>query len=254
MIKKFLPALVLTLAAGPASAAIVVSDNFDGYADTAAMQVNWGASGAGSLDTTTGNGGQSAAHPGGTVNSWIGSSFALTPTATQAIVLTADLYDDATSQNERLSVGLRNGANPLFEMGHYNGADGHYFVRILNTSGNEGWVPIDDTLNDGGIVAGWNRYEATFTLTDLTVTIDLGADGTIDGTFVSTGAPSANAFTDLRFGGPSNLSSGGGGFNVDNISLTTVAVPEPTSMAALAALGVFGVARRRMKTKAKASV
>ena len=253
MIKTFIPVLILTLAAAPASAAIIVSENFDSYADTAAMRVNWGAVGAGTLAPAFGNGGQSAAHPGGTVNSWIGSAFSLTPTATENIVLTADLYDDATSQNKRLSVGLRNGANPLFEMGYYNSSDGHYFVRVLSTHGGGGaWSPIDATLNNAGITAGWNRYEATFTLTDLTVTIDLGADGTIDGTFVSTGAPSANPFTDLRFGGPSNLTSDGGGFNVDNITLRTVAVPEPSSMAALAALGAFGLVRRRRKTIANA--
>lgn len=261
MIKTLLPVLVLTLVVGPVSAAIVVSENFETYADTAAMQANWGA-GAGTLDTTFGNGGQSAAHLGGprlvggvtiggSVNIWQGSAFSLTPSATQNIVLTADLYDDATSQGKRLSVGLRTGANPLFEMGHWNTPTEHYFVRVLGTHGGTGvWAPIDATLNNGGISAGWNRYEATFTLTDVTVTIDLGANGTIDGTFVSTGAPSANAFTDLRFGGPSNSSSAGGGFNVDNISLRTVAVPEPSSMAALAALGVWGLTRRRRKTKA----
>ncbi|MEZ6076560.1 MAG: hypothetical protein R3C56_13145 [Pirellulaceae bacterium] len=42
MIKKFLPVLILTLAVGPASAAIVVSEDFEGYANTAAMQANWG--------------------------------------------------------------------------------------------------------------------------------------------------------------------------------------------------------------------
>ncbi|MCC7336685.1 MAG: PEP-CTERM sorting domain-containing protein [Pirellulaceae bacterium] len=263
MIKKFLPVLILTLAAGPASAAIVVSEDFEGYANTAAMQANWGATGLGTLATAFGNGGQSAAHPGGAINIWQGSTFSLTPTATQNIVLTADLYDDATSQNERLTVGLRNGANPLFEMGHWNQAlpqpgggipkVEHYATRVLGMYGNESWMPIDATLNDTGISAGWNRYEATFTLTNVTVTIDLGANGTIDGTFVSTGAPSANAFTDLRFGGASGVSSAGGGFNVDNITLRTVAVPEPSSLAALAALGVMGLARRRRKTNASAS-
>lgn len=231
-----------------------MSEDFEGYANTAAMQANWGATGAGTLATAFGNGGQSAAHPGGTVNSWIGTPFSLTPSATENIVLTADLYDDATSQNKRLSVGLRNGANPLFEMGHWNSPTEHYFVRVLNTNGGTGaWSPIDATLNDTGISAGWNRYEATFTLTNVTVTLDLGANGTIDGTFVSTGPASASAFTDLRFGGPSNSSSAGGGFNVDNITLRTVAVPEPSSMAALAALGVLGLARRRRKTNASAS-
>ncbi len=136
-------------------------------------------------------------------------------------------------------------------MGHYNSGE-HYYVRVLSMYGNESWVPIEAGLKAGsGQPAGWNRYQATFTDTKLTVTIDLGANGSIDGTFESTGAPSANAFIDLRFGGPSNLSSVGGGANFDNITLETVQVPEPATavLAALAALGLCIIVRRGRRVR-----
>jgi len=231
-----------------ASAQIIVNENFDSYADTAAMQVNWGATGLGTLDAGFGNLGQSASHLGGTVNSWIGSAFSLTPSASQNIVLTADIYDDGTSANERITVGLRNGANPLFEMGHYNSTTEQYHVRVLSFAGNEGWVALAPGLvTSSGQPAGWNRYEATFSLTGLTVTLDLGADGSIDGTFSSLGVPSANPFTDLRFGGPSGLTSAGGGAWFDNIRLEAVqVVPEPGSLTlGLVGLGLCAWFKRR---------
>ncbi|MCR9291066.1 MAG: hypothetical protein NXI32_00020 [bacterium] len=70
------------------------------------MQANWGNSGLGTLGVGNGNPGNSAEHLGGTVNSWIVSSFSLTPTATESIVLTADIFDDGTSSNERMPVDV----------------------------------------------------------------------------------------------------------------------------------------------------
>lgn len=225
------------------AATILVDEDFESYADTAAMQVNWGAAGAGSLDTTTGNPGQSALHPGGAVNSWAGSAISVIPSDTDKLVLTADIYDDGTPS--RNTVGLRNGATPLFEMGHYNSTLERYHVRILNMYGGENWIPIEPGLAaDAGAPAGWNRYQATFTGTSLEITIDLGADGTIDGSYTSVGAPSASPFVDLRFGGPSNLSSAGP-IHVDNIRLEIVPEPSTFALAGLALVGLVGFARRK---------
>lgn len=238
--------MALASIAGSASAQVIVNETFEGYANTAAMQANWGATGLGTLNAGFGNPGQSATHPGGTVNSWIGSAFAITPSATEAIVLTADIYDDGLSANERLTVGLRNGANPLFEMGHYNSTVEHYHVRVLNMYGGGDWQPIQAGLKaNTGQPAGWNRYEAVFTLTSLTVRIDIGADGVFDGLFQSFGAPSANLFNDLRFGGPSNLTSAGGGASFDNIRLEVVVIPEPATIGLLAMGGLVVIRRRR---------
>jgi hypothetical protein len=233
----------LSAASLDAAPIVVVNDDFESYADTAAMQANWGATGAGTLDTTLGNPGQSALHPGGTVNTWIGSTLSLTPTDEAPLVLTADIYDDGTPT--RNTVGFRNGANPLFEMGHYNETLERYHVRVLGMYGAESWVALEPGLvADAGAPVGWNRYQATFTGSDLTVTLDLGADGTIDGTFNSVGSPSANPFVDLRFGGPSNLSSVGP-IHVDNISLAIVPEPSTLALAGLAMVGLVGFARRK---------
>ncbi len=243
-----IPALTWVLACANLNfAAVVVNEGFEGYADTAAMQVNWGSTGAGTLGIGNGNPGNSAEHPGLIVNSWIGSTFSLVPTATESLILSADIFDDGTSINKRMTVGLRNGADPLFEMGYYNSTSEHYHVRVLNMYGRENWAPLSPGLADGGLVAGWNRFQATFTATSLTVTLDLGADGSVDGTFTSIGTPSASPFVDLRFGGPSNLSSAGGGVRIDNISLQTVFVPEPTSLSLISGclMGVAVLRRRR---------
>ena len=242
--KKLLALGIAIAIAQPVMATVIVSEDFEGYADTTAMQANWGNAGLGTLDNGFGNPGQSASHPGGAVNIWQGSAFSLVPASGAAVVLTADIYDDGLSANERMTVGLRNGATPLFEMGHYNGTSEHYHVRVLNMYGGDNWVPISAGLKDSsGQPAGWNRYQAIFTESSLTVTIDLGADGSIDGTFVSAGAPSDTPFIDLRFGGPSNLSSAGGGASFDNISLEVI--PEPATLSLLALGGIAALRRRR---------
>jgi hypothetical protein len=235
--------LLLLVISSQSLANVIVSENFDSYNSTADMQVNWGNTGLGTL-VGGGNGGNAASHPGGAVNSWIGSTFSLTPTDARPVILTADIFDDGTSANERMTVGLRNGADPLFEMGFYNqpGAT-FYAVRVLNMYNNENWTALP--LDPNSPVAGWHRFRAVFTGSSLTVTLDLNSNGIIDSTFVSNGSPSANPFVDLRFGGPSNSTSAGGGALFDNITLQQV--PEPSSMAlcGVCLAGLAGYRRRR---------
>jgi hypothetical protein len=81
----------------------------------------------------------------------------------------------------------------------------------------------------------------------LTVTLDLLSNGTIDGTIFLAGNGSPyGGFSDLRFGGPSNLASAGPGY-FDDITLALVApVPEPASIVVclLAATGLCWLRRR----------
>ncbi|OQB91426.1 MAG: hypothetical protein BWX84_01392 [Verrucomicrobia bacterium ADurb.Bin118] len=222
----------LSLASTALFGQVLVNETFESYADTAAMRLNWDSDGLGTLDTDFGNPGQSATHPGGTVNTWIGSSFSLLPSS-GTIVLKADIYDPGTGSAQRNTVGLRNGADPLFEMGHYNAQSSQYAVRVLAMYGEPNWVffpGVDRT-------AGWHHYEATFTDTDVTITLDLESDGTVDSTLTFSGSPSANPFVDLRFGGPSGITSAGPMW-VDNIMLSQI--PEP-SVAMLGLLGGFGL-------------
>ena len=229
---KFILTASLLVAPFLSKAQVIVNETFESYANTPAMQANWGSSGAGQLVSTNGNTGNSGYHPGGAVNTWIGSSFSLTPDASINIRLRADIFDDGGGL-DRNTIGLRNGANPLFEMGHYNSFASHYTVRLLSLYGGTGaWTAFPTVTRQTN---AWHRYEAFFTLTNVTLTLDLGADGSIDSTLEFVGAPSANPFVDLRFGGPSGVSSAGPIW-VDNILLETVPVPEPSTVA----LGCIG--------------
>lgn len=235
-----------------ASATTIVSEDFESYADTAALGGVWSL-GDGTLDTVVGNGGNSMAHPG-TGGSFTGAntnsiSFApVMPAAGEVLVYSADIYDDASSANKRVTAGLRTaaGAN-LIEMGMYNGPT-HYAVRtILFASGGSNWVAFDNIVDDLGQpisnapVEGWHTFTVEITDSQATFMLDLNGDGNINATRVEAITASAG-YDIIRLGGPSDLSSAGGGANFDNISLELV--PEPSALVLLC-LGGAALARRR---------
>ena len=239
-------AVLVLIGTGVAQAAVLVSEDFDSYTTTADMQAVWGAAGAGSLDTVLSySSPNSAYHPGGTVNNRTDFG-TVDASATENLVLSAKIYDDAEVANDRITVGLRGGPFPLFEMGRYNSDAAHpYYIRatLFNNGINPSWVNFPNATT----TQGWHSYEATFSLSGLTVTLDLMSDGTIDDTiFLAGDGNPYGGFSDLRFGGPSNSSSAGGGANFDDIVLETVPVPEPTTvlLAGLAGLGLALVRRR----------
>jgi hypothetical protein len=242
--------LVAVAATLPQStASMLVEEDFESYADTAAMTAVWtGALGTLSTDQAF-SGSQSAFHPGGTVNVYSPGFGTIDATATQDILLSARIYDDAQGAADRMTVGLRGAPFPLFEMGRYNGPD-FYAIRatLFSNDINANWVNfVDDTGAPLQPVAGWHSYEARFSLSGLTVTLDLLSNGTIDGTIFLAGNGSPyGGFSDLRFGGPSNLASAGPGY-FDDITLALVApVPEPASIVVclLAATGLCWLRRR----------
>ena len=115
-------------------------------------------------------------------------------------------------------------------------------IRITTFPGaSPGWIPI----GAGAAQQGWHTWEATFTGSDITVTLDLMSDATIDATHVE---PLVGAYTTglgvVRLGGPSNLSSAGGGGNFDDIYLAQI--PEPATLTLLTLGGLF-LNRRRKK-------
>lgn len=238
---------------------VFVNETFESYADTAAMNVNWNGTGGGvgTLDPAFGNPGQSARHmsattAGTTVNQWTGSSFSLIPTAALNILLRADIFNPSGTDG-RETVGLRNAGGEILEMGHYNAAPvtQQYGVRFVSIYDNASWRPF--TNSAGTVVTEvttgtWDRFEALFTTTGATITLDIGNDGTIDGWVV---APVAHAIgaglNDLRFGGPSGNSSTEAAW-FDNIYLATVAVPEPSTLA-LAGLASLALMLRRRRTQ-----
>lgn len=242
-----LPLAVLAmglLSTSSASATTIFSDDFESYADTAAMQAVWGATGAGSLDTGIGNPGQSMAHPGGTDN--IVTVPVQQASATNPLIYTADIYDDGTSANKRFTAGLRfSGVANLLEMGMYNSPN-HYAVRAVLPG--PSWVAFSNITDDGGTpidnepVEGWHRFQVVLDGSEATFTLDLGSTGTINATEVLSAAWNANGVDSIRLGGPSSLSSPGGGGFFDNVSL--VSIPEPTTLA-LASLAMLCALGRR---------
>ncbi len=236
----------LTLA-NSLQAQVIVNEDFESYADTAAMDAKWDnvGTGLGVLVNTNGFTGNSAYHPGGAVNQWKGSTFSIAPSATHNIVLRGDIFN-VSGTDGRQTIGLRVGTD-IFEMGHYNAAPvlqqfGIRVNSIYSGGGTGGYLGFDNATE----TLGWNRFEAVFTLTEVTVTLDLGIDGTIDHTIVSSGLPGFTAFTDLRFGGPSGNTSAEPAW-YDNIYLAVVPVPEPASGAMLGlGLAAF-VGLRRMR-------
>ena len=239
----FLMLFCILVSATHAVPMVYVDDDFESYADTTAMQAIWGAAGAGTLDTANGfSGTQSMAHPGGTDNT-INLAADIIPTDAEPVVLRGRILDDGMP-NKRFSIGLRSLSTfPLFEMGRYNSVIGEdYYARINTFPGlSPDWV----SLGLGAAVAGWHTFEATFTGTDITVTVDLNSDGILDynNAFVLAAAYTTG-LGQLRLGGPSNLSSPGGGGNFDDIFLATVPEPATGLWIALSGLGLL-VCRRR---------
>lgn len=254
--------VALSLAPSAQATTVLVNENFDSYADTAAMQAVWGGAGnLGTLDTTRSfSPNNSALHPGGVVNIYQ-PGINVTPSATHDLVLTGRIYDDAVDNRDRVTIGLRTGAAPLFEMGRYLDAtigfpEGNpYGARILSMGNgitpSPNWQPFLSGGNPIASVAGWHTYEATFSIANgVKVTLDLGSDGTIDSTmqYAGDGATAFGNFTELRFGGPSGLTSAGGGANFDDLRLALVPViPEPASLLliGLAGLGLGCVRPRK---------
>lgn len=181
----------------------------------------------------------------------------------------ADTFPDANTAN-------------IFEMGVYNAAptvlgiagtaqvSTGYAFRIINFGpasaplpGQPNWqyfeLPIeldrvadaDTIVNIGDVGAGWHTYTATFTETEITVSIDLFRDGLrntsitpdeitgirpgtagVDASLTLPVATQAVGFNNLRIGGPSGLSSAGTGpMGFDNILLQTQVATTPADNA-----------------------
>jgi len=229
-----------------AQAAVIVADDFESYADTAAMQVVWGAAGTGTLDTGLGNPGNSLLFPGGAQNQQTIAT--LQASVANPIVYTVDIYDDGTSANKRATAGLRSAsvAN-LIEMGMYNNPS-HYAVRAVLPG--PSWVAFDNIVDDLGNplngdglnipVVGWHTFQVTLDGANATFTLDLNGDGNINATKVLAAAWNAAGIDTVRLG--TGLSSAGGSVNFDNVLLEQV--PEPASLA-LMGLGGIAMLRRR---------
>jgi hypothetical protein len=219
-----LTAALLCLVASPALAAVVISDDFESYPDTSEMHGVWANELAGTLDETTlatdlGNPGKSGFNPGTdstTQKNLSEFTFApILPAAEEWIRVRADIYDDATSANERQTLGLRsNNPSNILEMGHYNSILDRFFLYRVQLFDGESpdWQAFslpEDLDSPAEVGPGWHRYEAIIKPDAIELTLDLYSDGTIDATDVVSVAPQASGFDSIRWGGPSGLWSAG---------------------------------------------
>lgn len=304
MMQRFgLVVLTVVLLGSTAFGQVFVNDNFDSYASDAAFEAVWGpipgSSGlpVGILVPRTlppfppapfdGSGDNTVTPPveplvgqavsfsnGNGINRYAGPAFSLSPSATQAIKLTADMFDFVNG-NRRFSVGLRHfdgttSAN-LLELGFWNAntfdprnpggpcstpdnsiltsAYGHRLALFgpvggdLICSPNWQYYPLpiefDDPLvdhngdgrlgnGDGRVTPtdvgpGWHRYTATIKETEVTFTIDLFRNGTIDSEVTWPITPQALPFNTLQIGGPSGVTMNQFTM-VDNIRLELINV------------------------------
>jgi hypothetical protein len=264
-------ACAVAILATPAlsSAALILSDDFESYADNAALGAVWTLSASPvpnmtALDTANGNPGQSMNFLGagagvvaGSGNHAIRNFTGVYPAANQTLIWEADIYDDGAA-GKRVSAGLRTGTGAnIIEMGMYNDAataNGYAIRTVLFGPGSNGlWLPFTGMVDDLGApinnspVVGWHSYRADITNSNVTFTLDLNSDGNVNGTItVPIFQNGTNLFNSVRLGGPSGLSSGTAAAprpaKFDNISLTLI--PEPTT-ALLAALGLAAAGFRR---------
>src|SRR5438045_4429026 len=183
--------LMIAAAAKPASAAILLSDEFDGYADQAAFAAAWppvAGVNSGSLSSA-----RSVSAP----NSIL---FAVTPavqrnaktfaesgvaTAANPISFSFDFYDadasaapyrqfsgilDATgtSSGQQINIGLQNTLTSAADGGNY------YMARILGYDGGDGSGAFFK-LNQGSAPlrsTGWHNLKAVLSPTDITFYVD----------------------------------------------------------------------------------
>lgn len=178
---------------------VLVDEDFESYADTAALTAVWALQDPEAdlnaqlvdenFETLTTlddvdpqpigsrafpNGGQGVEHRGGTVLEYqplLGATGTIAPSATQSIVLQVDIYDVAITGNKRLTVGLRSNApENIVELGQYNNPSGYVYRAALfptvPTEPNPSWQAFELPLE-------YDREDDSDNETD---ELDLGED------------------------------------------------------------------------------
>lgn len=220
--------------------ATLFADDFESYADQAALEAVWTDSGATEsyLNTGFGNGGKSVAMPSPSANSlgvyYVNLGQTVNGADNAPLVFQYDLYLDASgspswsgarqycelrgysggsygngSLLNLLAIGLYNSSGDTFNTQRYQG-------RVLNGAG---W----QTLDEGGAPAratGWHKMRIEIT----TSQIKFYVDGILSETEAR---PNTDGFDSIVLG--SNLTANGHGVHVDNVEvLQFVNAPEIT--------------------------
>ncbi len=243
-------AFLVAMGMATAHAGVIVSDDFEGYANQAAMDAVWvpsGTSGGSQLSTDQSvSPTHSAFNDVDTRRSTQVFGDAPVPTDANPLVWSFQYYDTqagvSLARNYMQLWDNSGGLAQLVSLGVYNAvpgesvADHHTYYRArVAFGGGPGWI----LLKEPGVATrsvGWHELKAVFG----TSTVDFYVDGTQGASGITYG--SGYTFDTMQLG--SGLSSAGGAAYYDDVLLQSV--PEPASLALLgfACLGL-AVARRR---------
>jgi hypothetical protein len=244
------------LVSASSSAQVLLSDNFDSYADQTAFQTTWtvvGATPSGTLSSVQSVSPQNAINYS-TVAQRNERTFAESGvvTANTIIRFSFDFYDgNATASPYRQYANLQDGAAPggsaqLISMGLNNNqtsaANGgnFYMARIL------GYTPTDTgatagsyfKLNDDPALlrtTGWHNLAVEISTVDFRFYVDGALAKTVANPYT------LRSYDVIRLG--SGLTSTTEVF-IDNVNLEVIAVPEPSALS-LAAIGLGALLLRR---------
>ena len=241
------------------SAAVLVQDNFDGYADQAAFVAAWpqvGATASGTLSTTNPSSSPNSINYATTTqrNEKVFSESG-TVSSTNVLIFSFDFFDSNAALNPyRQFANLQDSLAPassgqLVSMGLNNNqvstdSGGNYYMgRIL------GYTPTGDAGAASGSYFKLNLPGAPLRSTgwhNLSVAIsDVDFKFYVDGILsevVPQGAFALRSYDVVRLGSGLTATASA---NFDNVSITTV-VPEPMGGGlALAGIGLLAVGRRR---------
>lgn len=243
---KKIAALALLLAVAPAAmATVVLSDDFESYADTAALNVAWPKGVGTDADTLL------DVDPLDALNQVVRNTnvaarrdLNITPTVATAgnlLVWSFDFYDFAGNTTGPRQYGQLHSRpvgggslNELIAMGQYNAAapvhnNNKYQARVAFGPSAVNWFNLNTDRS-----VGWHEFKAIIGPT----TVDFYVDGVAD----TLGIPHAGAeWYHTRIG--SGLSATANAL-YDNWGLETI-VPEPATLALLAMGGLVIVRRRR---------
>lgn len=237
---------LIALAQTAAGQTTIVSENFNGYANDAALTATWARVNGTATDIGLAADPDPANTHGqcifeGTVASRLRYTLgsAVAPSAQNSLVLAFDMYDvNGGTTSGRTYMEIRNSATTsgLFDAGIYNTipapgvyVQGAYQARNLD---NGGWIQLSNVRS-----VGWHHFELTIAPNTASLTIDGNAVPELSNRAWNGGI----SYDWLNLG--SAVSSVTGAY-FDNISLTLVPVPEPSTLALCVLGGLTLVCRR----------